>query len=58
MEIIEQLILKTYKASASLRKADDNQIIKTLQMLADAVEINSADILKANSIDVSKQDLT
>ncbi|WP_018612951.1 glutamate-5-semialdehyde dehydrogenase [Segetibacter koreensis] len=56
MEIVEQLILKTYKASASLRKADDHQIIKTLQMLADAVEINSADILKANSIDVSKQD--
>src|SRR5215210_293410 len=56
MELIEPLIVKTHKASASLRKTDDKQIIKTLEMLADAVEANSANILEANSLDVSKQD--
>lgn len=56
MEAVEQLIIKTHKASASLRKADDKQIIKALEMLADAVEANSTDILKANNADVSKQD--
>src|SRR4051812_15774015 len=55
METVEQLIIKTHKASAFLRKATDAQIVKTLQMLADDVEENSADILKANSIDVSRQ---
>ncbi len=55
METIEQLIIKTHKASASLRKADDNKIIKALEMLADAVETSSNDILKANYLDVSKQ---
>lgn len=55
METVEQLIIKTHKASASLRKSDDKQIIKTLEMLADAVEANSVDILKANSADVSNQ---
>src|SRR5215210_6880745 len=56
MELIEPLIVKTHKASASLRRTDDKQIIKTLEMLADAVEANSANILEANSLDVSKQD--
>src|SRR4051812_1823923 len=56
METVEQLIIKTHKASASLRKATDEQIIKTLEMLADAVEANTGDILKANALDVSKQD--
>ncbi len=56
MELIESLIIKTYKASASLRRTDDKQIVKTLEMLADAVEANSENILKANSLDVSKQD--
>ena len=56
METIEQLIIKTHKASAQLRKVKDEQIIKALQMLADAVEEKSADILKANSLDVAKQD--
>lgn len=55
METVEQLIIKTHKASASLRKASDEQIIKALEMLADSVEANSADLLKANSLDVSKQ---
>ena len=52
METVEQLIIKTHNASASLRKADDKQIIKALEMLADAVEENSVDILKANTSDV------
>ncbi|MEJ7685219.1 MAG: glutamate-5-semialdehyde dehydrogenase [Segetibacter sp.] len=56
METVELLIIKTHKASASLRKANDKQIIKALEMLADAVEANTADILKANSSDVSRQD--
>lgn len=56
METVEQLIIKTHRASASLRKADDSQIIKALEMLADAIEANSTDILEANNIDVSKQD--
>lgn len=56
METVEQLIIKTHKASASLRKASDDQIVKTLEMLADAIEANRADILKANYLDVSKQD--
>jgi len=56
METVEQLIIKTHKASASLRKASDSQIIKALEMLADSVEANSEEILKANSLDVSKQD--
>jgi glutamate-5-semialdehyde dehydrogenase len=56
METIEPILIKTHKASASLRKASDEQIIRTLQMLADAVETNIAEILKANHSDVSKQD--
>lgn len=56
MQSIEPIIIKTYKASASLRNAADEQIIKALEMLADAVEANTAEILEANNIDVSKQD--
>ncbi|MDB5248494.1 MAG: glutamate-5-semialdehyde dehydrogenase [Segetibacter sp.] len=56
MESIEPLIIKTFKASASLRNADDAQIVKALEMLADAVEANAAVILEANKLDVSKQD--
>lgn len=56
MESIEPIFIKTHKASASLRKADDGQIVKVLEMLADAVEANSAEILRANNADVSKQD--
>ena len=55
MESIEPVIIKTFKASASLRKAHDEQIVKTLEMLADAVEANCAEILEANKLDVSKQ---
>lgn len=56
MQTIEQLIINTYKASVALRNADDAQIIKTLEMLADAVEDDTDSILEANKKDVSKQD--
>src|SRR5688572_16794868 len=56
MKKIESLIIKTYRASAVLRNTSDTQIEEALKMLADAVETNMGDILKANSIDVEKQD--
>jgi glutamate-5-semialdehyde dehydrogenase len=56
MKSIESLIIKTYKASVALRNTSDAQIKKALKMLADAVETNTAVILKANSLDVEKQD--
>jgi len=56
MESIEPILIKTHKAAAALRKAADNQIVKALEMLADAVEANTAAIIEANSLDVSKQD--
>ncbi len=56
MKSIESLIIKTYNASSSLRNTSDAQIRKALKHLADAVEKNVDIILKANSIDVEKQD--
>ncbi|MEP6947936.1 MAG: glutamate-5-semialdehyde dehydrogenase [Ginsengibacter sp.] len=56
MKRIESLIIKTYKASSALRNTPDAVIKKALKMLADAVETNMDVILKANSIDVAKQD--
>ena len=56
MKRIESLIIKTYKASSALRNTPDTQIKKALKMLADAVETHMDVILKANSIDVQKQD--
>src|SRR4026207_1563633 len=56
MKRIESLIIKTYKASASLRNTSDAHIKKALRMLADAVETNMAVIFKANNLDVGKQD--
>lgn len=56
MQTIEQLIISTYKASVALRNANDAQIIRTLEMLANAVENNTDNILEANKKDVSKQD--
>lgn len=57
MESIEQLIIKTYRASASLRNATDEQIIQCLTMLADAIENNASVILQANNKDVTRQDV-
>lgn len=56
MKTIEPLIVKTYKASVSLRNATDAQLKKVLKSLADAVEENSNAILRANKKDVEKQD--
>lgn len=56
MKSIEPLIIKTYKASAGLRKTSDAQIKKALRTLADMLQENSARLLKANSKDVAKQD--
>lgn len=56
MKTIEPLIIKTYKASVSLRNATDAQLKKVLKSLADAVEENSNAILRANKKDVEKQD--
>jgi glutamate-5-semialdehyde dehydrogenase len=58
MQTIEALITRTYKASASLRNATDQQIINTLKMLADAIEKNAPVILTANDKDVARQDAT
>lgn len=57
MKSIEPLIIKTHKAAVGLRNATDAQIKKTLLALADALEKNSASIIKANKKDVVKQDL-
>ena len=56
MKSIESLLIKTHKAAAVLRNATDAQIKKLLISLADAVEKNSAVIIKANKKDVAKQD--
>jgi glutamate-5-semialdehyde dehydrogenase len=56
MKSIEPLIIKTYKAAVGLRNATDAQIKRTLLALANALEKNSAVIIKANKKDVAKQD--
>jgi glutamate-5-semialdehyde dehydrogenase len=56
MNNIEPLIIKTWKAAVALRRATDKQLKTTLLQLADALEKNSVAILKANQLDVEKQD--
>ena len=56
MQTILPLIIQTYKAAITLRNASDDQIKKTLLILADAVEANTPAILEANQKDVAKQD--
>jgi len=56
MKSIEPLIIKTHKAAVGLRNATDAQIKKALLSLANALEKNSAVIIKANKKDVVKQD--
>jgi glutamate-5-semialdehyde dehydrogenase len=58
MQSILPIIIKTYKASTSLRNATDAQIKKTLMALAVALENESAAIIEANKLDVEKQDAT
>jgi glutamate-5-semialdehyde dehydrogenase len=56
MSTIQPLIIKTWKAAINLRQATDKQLKTALLQLADALEKNSAAILKANQLDVEKQD--
>ena len=56
MNTIQPLIIKTWKAAINLRQATDKQLKTALIQLADALEKNSAAILKANQLDVAKQD--
>jgi glutamate-5-semialdehyde dehydrogenase len=56
MKSIEPLIIKTYKAALHLRNATDKQIKGALKALADALEQNSAVLIRANRKDLAKQD--
>lgn len=56
MQTVQSQILKTYKASVDLRNTTDAQIKRMLRQLADALDDTVATVLKANQIDVSKQD--
>jgi glutamate-5-semialdehyde dehydrogenase len=56
MKKIEPLIIKTYKASVSLRNVKDSEIKKALRELADAIEAGRQKLLIANRKDVEKQD--
>jgi glutamate-5-semialdehyde dehydrogenase len=56
MNSIQPIIIKTWKAAINLRQATDKQLKTALLQLADALEKNSAAILKANQLDVEKQD--
>jgi glutamate-5-semialdehyde dehydrogenase len=56
MSTIQTLIVKTWKAAINLRQATDKQLKAVLLQLADELEKNSAAILKANQLDVAKQD--
>ncbi|HMH20640.1 MAG TPA: glutamate-5-semialdehyde dehydrogenase [Puia sp.] len=56
MEPIEPLIIKTWKAAASLRNASNGQIKAMLTMMAALLEQNSKAVLRANAKDLAKQD--
>lgn len=56
MSIVQPLIIKTWKAAINLRQATDRQLKAVLLQLADELEKNSGAILKANQLDVEKQD--
>jgi glutamate-5-semialdehyde dehydrogenase len=58
MQSIEPIIIKTYKAAVNLRNCSDAKIKRTLNVLAKALEQNTALILKANKTDVAKQDIS
>lgn len=53
---VQSLISKTWKAAINLRQATDKQLKAVLLQLADELEKNSAVIIKANKLDVEKQD--
>jgi glutamate-5-semialdehyde dehydrogenase len=56
MSTIQPLIIKTWKAAINLRQATDKQLKAVLLQLADELEKSSTAILKANQLDVEKQD--
>jgi glutamate-5-semialdehyde dehydrogenase len=56
MSTIQPLIVKTWKAAINLRQASDKQLKAALLQLADELEKNSTAILKANQLDVEKQE--
>lgn len=56
MSTIQPQIIKTWKAAINLRQASDKQLKAVLLQLADELEKNSNAILKANQLDVEKQD--
>jgi glutamate-5-semialdehyde dehydrogenase len=53
---VQSLISKTWKAAINLRQATDKQLKAVLLQLADELEKNSAAIIRANQLDVEKQD--
>jgi glutamate-5-semialdehyde dehydrogenase len=55
MKKIELQLIKTYKASAALRRATDKQIQTALKMLAGMLEEKSAVLLRANAKDLAAQ---
>ncbi|MHA4808102.1 glutamate-5-semialdehyde dehydrogenase [Flavitalea flava] len=56
MQKIEPLIIKTYKAAIDLRRASDKQIKSVLASLAALLEQRGPAILKANAMDLARQD--
>ncbi|WP_207514477.1 glutamate-5-semialdehyde dehydrogenase [Longitalea luteola] len=56
MSTIQPLIVKTWKAAVNLRQATDKQLKAVLLQLADELEKNANVIIKANQLDVEKQD--
>ena len=56
MKSIKSLLIRTGKAAIQLRSIPDKQLRPVLLKLADAVEENSAAILKANQKDLAAQD--
>jgi len=56
MSKVASLIAKTYNASVSLRNTPDKTIRTTLKMLAAALEEQAGVILKANALDLARQD--
>ncbi|OQP47749.1 glutamate-5-semialdehyde dehydrogenase [Niastella yeongjuensis] len=56
MSSVQQQIIKTWKAAINLRQATDKQLKAVLLQLADELEKKSTTIIKANQLDVEKQD--
>src|ERR1044072_9859848 len=56
LSTIQLQIIKRWKAAINLRQASDKQLKAVLLQLADELEKSSTAILKANQLDVEKQD--